>query len=198
MIVFATLFVCGGVYPITLLSAWCDAFAAERTTVLVVGGCDVHCCETSVIRRINNSVPTVGGGDKRYEHLHNKFELWGLPATKVVYYDIDIDIKKPVGHCASLCTCFFCAVRDPVATWPRKVKGYFNGGFLVLSPNRTEYTALRTHYTVSGRRFAEQDVLNDHFAGRWCKLPRECNWLHYRENYPHARGDPKVWMVHGA
>jgi hypothetical protein len=64
MIVFATLFVCGGVYPITLLSAWCDAFAAERTTVLVVGGCDVHCCETSVIRRINNSVPTVGGGTK--------------------------------------------------------------------------------------------------------------------------------------
>ena len=58
-----------------------------------------------------------------------------------------------------------------------------------------EYTALRQR-SADGRRFADQDVLNDHFAGRWEKLPKQCNWLHYKENYPGAMTDPAVYAVH--
>ncbi len=75
------------------------------------------------------------------------------------------------------------------------MKTYFNGGFFVLTPNVSEYKALR-HLKVSGRTFAEQDALNDHFHHRWCKLPKQCNWLGHMQNNPGARDDSSVWMVH--
>jgi len=194
MIVFATLFVCGGLVPLHRLHLWCQNIVPQKTVVLVVGTCNAS-CPNGIIHRIENSVPTAGHGNRRYEHLHNKLELWNLPYSRVVYYDIDTVLKPPVTRCAAQCHCQFCAVRDPVATWPQKSKTYFNGGFLVLSPNQAEYRQLRKR-TVTGRRFAEQDVLNDHFKNRWCKLKKECNWLHHKENHPHALKDPTVWMVH--
>ena len=94
-----------------------------------------------------------------------------------------------------MCSADMCAVRDPAATWPHKVKTYFNGGFFVATPSRAEYRGLRAR-GADGRTFAEQDVLNDHFAGRWQKLPKECNWLHYEENRRTALTDEEVMMVH--
>ena len=180
--------------PLHRLHLWCQNIVPQKTVVLVVGTCNAS-CPNGIIHRIENSVPTAGHGNRRYEHLHNKLELWNLPYSRVVYYDIDTVLKPPVTRCAAQCHCQFCAVRDPVATWPQKSKTYFNGGFLVLSPNQAEYRQLRKR-TVTGRRFAEQDVLNDHFKNRWCKLKKECNWLHHKENHPHALKDPTVWMVH--
>lgn len=171
----------------------------QATAIIVVGDCDaltaVSATEKPTVFRVLNSQRAVSTGHARYEHLHNKFILWNLPFDKVAYYDLDVVVKPPVNRCADMCTSAMCAVRDPVATWPRKRKTYFNGGFIVLAPNRDEYNALRNR-TTSGRRFAEQDVLNDHFANRWQKLPKECNWLHHTQNRPNALADDNVWVVH--
>ena len=72
-----------------------------------------------------------------------------------------------------------------MATWPVKSKTYFNAGFVVLRPDRDTYTRLMLR-SLDGRKFAEQDVLNDVFRNRWFKLHKQCNWLHYRENHPGA------------
>ena len=57
-----------------------------------------------------------------------------------------------------------------------------------------EYTALRQRSGAAG--VWDRDVLNDHFAGRWEKLPKQCNWLNYEENHPGAITDPAVYAVH--
>ena len=194
MIVFVTLFVCGGTYPATDVQAWTRMFASEQTAIIIVGKCTVFAPNTTIFRVIGSRA-SVGNARKKYEHLHNKFEIWKLPYPRVAYYDLDVVVKPPVARCAHMCSADMCAVRDPVATWPHKVKTYFNGGFFVATPSRAEYRGLRAR-GADGRTFAEQDVLNDHFAGRWQKLPKECNWLHYAENRRTALTDEEVMMVH--
>ena len=198
MIVFATLFVCGGWYTPHHVARWCNQFREERTAIIIVGSCDAlsewHGSRPTVYR-ILNSRASKGIGNKFYEYLHNKIKLWAMPYDRVAFYDLDIVVKPPVSKCAKMCYSAMCAVRDPVATWPRKVKTYFNAGFFVATPSVAEYTALRRR-SADDRRFAEQDVLNDHFAWRWQKLPKECNWLHLDENHPKALSDSSVYAVH--
>ena len=198
MIVFATLFVCGGGYTPSHVARWCKQFETQPTAMIVVGLCDPlaewHGRQPTVFR-VNDSRPSVGNSHKRYAHLHNKNKVWKLPYDRVAFYDLDVIVKPPVTRCAELCKSAFCAVRDPVATWPRKVKTYFNSGFFVATPSVVEYAALRKR-SADGRVFADQDVLNDHFAGRWEKLPKQCNWLSYEENHPGAITDPTVYAVH--
>lgn len=198
MIVFATIFICGGGYTPRHVATWCRQFQDETTAMIVVGTCNPlsnWAGRHPALFRIKNSRRSVGNSHVRYGHLHNKFNVWKLPYERVAYYDLDFIVKPPVARCAEMCNSDMCAVRDPVATWPRKVKTYFNGGFFVATPSRSEYDALRRR-PVNGRVFAEQDVLNDHFAGRWQKLPKECNWLNHKENNPGALADPRVYAVH--
>ena len=58
---------------------------------------------------------------------------------------------------------------------------YFNGGTLVLRPDRGVYDALVRELAsvedLSRYVFAEQDFLNEHFRGRWVALPYVYNAL---------------------
>lgn len=198
MLVFVSLFVCGGTNPLGDVQRFCSTFQAEKTALIVVGSCNVSAAaKNTTVYRVLDSKPSTGNGHFRYAHIHNKFKVWGLPYDRVAFYDLDVTVKPPVARCAALCApqCAICAVRDPYATWPRKVKTYFNGGFFVATPSKQEYTKLRA-LSTDGRTFAEQDVLNDYFAHRWCKLPKYCNWLNYKQTHPGALTDPSVWMVH--
>jgi len=196
-VVYASLFICGGVYPASLPAAWQVRLSRDLgeklAVVLIVAGV----CRVEGAFHVYR-VPTLQyyGQAKRYAYMRAKFELWNLPYDRVVYYDLDIRVKPPVGRCASLCSSSFCAVRDPVATWPFKTHRYFNAGFMVLAPSKAVYADLMRTRPSPGK-FAEQDTLNRYFSGKWQKLPRECNWLHSHENRPLALTDAGVFAVHG-
>jgi len=194
-LVFATLYVCGGVYSPRELGLWLRQFGDNPTAVVLVGNCHVGSLEGTFVHRVDFPRKQHLKSATRYRYLRAKFELWALPFERVVYYDVDVLVKNPVGRCQKLCTSSFCAVRDPVATWPIKSKTYFNGGFMVLTPSKSVYRRLMmTHPERS--KYAEQDTLNKFFAGQWQKLPRECNWLHHDENHPGAVSDDNVFAVH--
>lgn len=59
--------------------------------------------------------------------------------------------------------------------------GYFNSGFMVLTPNRETFAALQTALDGIGDLthypFPEQDLLNHFFARRWRQLPYGYNAL---------------------
>lgn len=195
MLVFATLFVCGGVYTDADVQRWAELVNGTKAVVLVAGECDLN-VRGAMVRRVPLGAPSHHTNAK-YVYVNAKFHLWRLPFKRVVYYDLDVFLKPPVTTCANMCPedQSFCAVRDPVATWPVKSKTYFNSGFLVLTPNKSvaeDLFAIRTE----NRRFPDQDILNEYFTGWWHKLPKECNWLNYLENHPSAKEDMAVHMVH--
>ena len=97
--------------PLHRLHLWCRSIVPQKFVVLVVGTCNAS-CPHGIIHRIEKSVPTRGHAKRRYNHLHNKLELWNLPYSRVVYYDIDTVVKPPVTRCAAQCRCQFCAVRS--------------------------------------------------------------------------------------
>jgi len=198
MLVFATLFVCGGIYTVADVQTWVDTVNSDARTkviVLAAGTCDLN-IRGATIHRVPLGTPSNNVGNVKYQHVEAKFHLWHLPCKRVVYYDLDVFLKPPATACANMCPADqpFCAVRDPVATWPVKTKTYFNSGFMVLTPNPKIADALFAIGTHN-RRFAEQDTLNEYFQA-WHKLPKQCNWLHYLENHPNAKEDEAVHMVH--
>jgi hypothetical protein len=198
MLVFATLFVCGGVYAVSTVQQWVDMVRGGGGTtiiVLVAGSCDVD-VHQALVRHVPLGTPATNVGNAKYRHLHAKFHLWRLPFKRVAYYDLDVFLKPPVDACARMCPDMqpFCAVRDPVATWPVRSKTYFNGGFFVMTPNKSVADALDA-IGADNKKFAEQDTLNDYFSA-WHKLPKHCNWLNYLENHKSAKTDPTVRMVH--
>lgn len=63
-------------------------------------------------------------------------------------------------------------------------RSYFNAGVLVLEPSAAEYECMLVKLAVhTCTRFAEQDFLNAHYAGRWNALPLTFNW-----------GKPSFWL----
>lgn len=151
------------------------------------------------IVRIPKGPRSVGTGAEKYEHVQAKFHLWELPYERIAYYDLDVEVKRPVSRCAELCPpdADMCAVRDPVATWPVRSKTYFNSGVFVMTPSKGVARALK-RLGADHRKFAEQDTMNEYFnTGRtWYHLPKECNWLHHEENRLSARSDSDVFAVH--
>ncbi len=89
--------------------------------------------------------------------------------------------------------CFYthCRGRDHVRE-PGAVDDYFNGGFLVIEPDRAlleqMLARLRGLQDLSGYQFAEQDFLNEFFEGRWQPMPYVYNAL---KTLPHQH--PQVW-----
>lgn len=148
------------------------------------------------IVRIPKGPPSVGTGNAKYEHVQAKFHLWELPYERIAYYDLDVEVKRPVSRCAELCPphADMCAVRDPVATWPVRSKTYFNSGVFVMTPSKGVARALK-RMGADRRQFADQDTMNEYF-NTWYHLPKECNWLHHKENRPSARSDSDVLAVH--
>lgn len=193
MLVYATLFVCGGKYTQETLFKWQEPFRGHSTVILVVGECRISAGE-SAVHRIPYPKPVLRM-NQWTKYTRAKFELWTLPYDRVVYYDIDIYVKAPVNRCARLCTASFCAVRDPIATWPVKSQRYFNSGFMVLTPSKRMYNALLEGKSLNNDAYVDQDVLNRAFPG-WQKLPARCNWLLYKQNRPTALTDEDVFAVH--
>jgi hypothetical protein len=198
VVVFATLFVCGGVCTVADVQRWADIVNSDvraKVVVLAAGTCDLN-IRGAAIHRVPHGPPSNNVGNVKYRYMHAKFHLWRLPFRRVVYYDLDVCFTPPVTACADMCPPDqpVCAVRDPVATWPIKTKTYFNAGFMVLTPNKSTANGLFALGT-DHRRFAEQDTLNEYFHG-WYKLPKQCNWLNYLENHPNAKTDDAIHMVH--
>ena len=198
-ITFATLFVCDGLYSRDDFVRWHAPFSAEPVVLIIAGGCAFSTRQfpNVAVRRIRKPSRTYNTLSPSYRFLRAKFEIWKLRYERVIYYDIDIFVKPPVRRCAHLCTGSFCAVRDPVAAMILGIRGqpYFNTGFMVISPSQQIYNDLMAT-EQHGPHFADQDTLNEYFKYRWQKLPKACNWLHYKENHPTAVTDPRVFAVH--
>jgi len=76
---------------------------------------------------------------------------------------------------------------------PDRVDNYFNGGFLVVEPDREVFDAMLTRLhgltDLTRFRFAEQDFLNEFFHGRWRPVPYVDNAL---KTLPHHH--PSMWV----
>jgi hypothetical protein len=195
---YATLFVCDGAYHRSDFERWVGPFESSPVMVVVAGGCPFPTAHMENVRvhRMRRPTTVYATANARYRYMRAKFELWALPYDRVVYYDLDVLVKRPVGACAARCASAFCAVRDPVVQWRLQVGPYFNSGFMVLRPShKTHSDLIATRPTRSGM-FGDQDTLNSYFKGKWQKLPKECNWLQYKENAPGALTDPRVLAVH--
>ena len=98
---------------------------------------------------------------------------------RVVYYDSDFIFTHSPATCVEHCpdAAPLCAVTDTGA-WLSKDRGfkYFNAGFLALTPSTEEFRWLFANYKdAAQRQFAEQDLLNDRFRGKWHELKKACN-----------------------
>lgn len=75
---------------------------------------------------------------------------------------------------------------------PDKVDNYLNGGFLLLTPDRTVFDAMLAQLAalddLSMYLFAEQDFLNQFWRDRWQPLPYIYNAL---KTLPHQH--PQIW-----
>ncbi|MFG1172796.1 glycosyltransferase family 8 protein [Erwiniaceae bacterium CAU 1747] len=75
---------------------------------------------------------------------------------------------------------------------PDKVDNYLNGGFLLLTPDRSVFDAMMTQLAalddLSTFLFAEQDFLNQFYRDRWQPLPWIYNAL---KTLPHQH--PDIW-----
>ena len=114
MLVFATIFVCGGGYTAADVDNWLAMMAGEKTAVITVGNCGhLGARRPTAAYNIPISRPSVGNGHARCAHLHNKNFVWKLPYRRVAYYDLDVVVKPPVNRCALMCNTPMCAVRGP-------------------------------------------------------------------------------------
>ena len=202
-VTFATLFVCGGVYTTDDFDRWVRPFSDVNVTVVVAGNCSIstkHYTNVAIQRVPLSSIQPAAGGLRRWKYTRAKFLMWRLPYDRVVYYDIDILVKPPVGRCAAMCTSSFCAVGD-IRQTQRSVgrnrsKPYFNSGFMVLRPSEQAYVDL-LNTKVKSPKFVDQDILNAYY-GRWQQLPKQCNWITYRRPglIPGLISDPSVLAIH--
>ena len=165
-VTFATLFVCGGVYTTDDFDRWVRPFSDVNVTVVVAGNCSIstkHYTNVAIQRVPLSSIQPAAGGLRRWKYTRAKFLMWRLPYDRVVYYDIDILVKPPVGRCAAMCTSSFCAVGD-IRQTQRSVgrnrsKPYFNSGFMVLRPSEQAYVDI-LNTKVRSAPFPDQDILN--------------------------------------
>ena len=197
-VTFATLFICGGVYTTDDFDRWVSPFSDVNVTVVVAGNCSIstkHYTNVAIKRVPLSSIRPVRNFRKR-KYTRAKFVLWRLPYDRVVYYDIDILVKPPVGRCAAMCTSSFCAVGDIRVTQRsrgrNRSKPYFNSGFMVLRPSEQAYVDI-LNTKVRSAPFPDQDILNAYY-GRWQQLPKQCNWITHRR--PGLESDPSVLAIH--
>lgn len=113
-------------------------------------------------------------------NCYNKIYLWDQEFDKVIYLDSDMLVVKNIDHLFNVeasfaaCEAFrseFCArTRKLVkAGWSRE---YFNGGFLVLKPNKKVYSDLMKLKDVieTPEDPSDQGLLNHYFKSNWQRL----------------------------
>ena len=77
---------------------------------------------------------------------------------------------------------------------------YFNAGHLIITPDAAEFEWLLQNYKkAQGREFAEQDLLNDRYRGKWHELQRACNHiLPFKADFLKPQGiafHAKTWEI---
>lgn len=84
---------------------------------------------------------------------------------------------------------------------PDKVDNYLNGGFLLLTPDKSVFDAMMAQLAalddLSTYLFAEQDFLNHFYRNRWQPLPWIYNALKtLPHQHPHVWNDKRVKNIH--
>lgn len=169
----------------------CQGIPERNMLVIIADRIDVKdyekLLELNIILRHVPVIKSEKVGHPRYQKILTKIWLWNFTEwnTRIVYYDSDMFFLRDPMECVNMCPphALLCAVSDPVATWPVMDKNYFNGGFLILKPNRTTFSQLlQEAMTNKYREFGDQNLINIFFRNRWYELQRKCNFLHAVED----------------
>ncbi|MFI6663142.1 glycosyltransferase family 8 protein [Streptomyces sp. NPDC050523] len=178
-------------------------------------GCAVH----EVERLMPTDRPDYAA--ERFTEVWTKLQVFGLTEyERVVFLDADMLLLRrmdelfdpPLTPDTPLAAVPACQCNpNRVATYPdhwttqncpynNPHPSYFNSGLLVLQPEATTLDALRTRMKdddCATFAFADQDLLNQHFAGRWRPLPYTYNALKtLRQSHPDLWNIQDVHNIH--
>jgi hypothetical protein len=134
-----------------------------------------------------------------YGTMLTKLHIWSLTQyDHVMYYDCDFVFQHNPESAFNECLWSnLCATPDTgMHMFDKSIKPntYFNGGFLVVRPNKKTYEELLSKKHLAFERpFVEQDLLNDIYKNKWGKLNSRYNLMHC---YSLKEVDPKVVAIH--
>jgi hypothetical protein len=134
-----------------------------------------------------------------YGTMLTKLHIWSLTQyDHVMYYDCDFVFQHNPESAFNECLWSnLCATPDTgMHMFDKSIKSntYFNGGFLVVRPNKKTYEELLSKkHLAFDRPFVEQDLLNDIYKNKWGKLDSRYNLMHC---YSLKEVDPKIVAIH--
>ena len=151
--------------------------------------------------------------DQNYASLFTKIAIFSLVQfDRVIYYDLDFIFQSnPITAFAACAGSIICACRDVGMTQSWLIdshlddvltpNNYFNAGFIVLKPNKYIYDELIAAVnsevkTVQTYKFAEQDLFNVYFKGKWKELDSSYNLMHAQHISTSAVAiHEKLWIL---
>eukprot|EP00039_Didymoeca_costata_P027068 m.17330 g.17330 ORF g.17330 m.17330 type:complete len:244 (+) comp5987_c0_seq2:86-817(+) len=127
------------------------------------------------------------GVHHRYVNTPTKIHMWTLTEwDRIAYFDSDMMFMQNPMKCVLKCpkTADVCGVSDPVGTWPVPNPEYFNSGALITKPSMEVYKKLKDMVDGGGHvgTFGDQELFNTLWQRSYTKLPRDCNFLHPKED----------------
>lgn len=127
-------------------------------------------------------------GNSHYASMLTKLHLWSLTEyEQIIYYDCDFIFQGNPASAFNQCLwSSLCATPDTgISDFNKAIRPgtYFNGGFLVIRPNKVQYKFLLDNkHHAQGKFFVEQDLLNQLYKNSWGKLDQSYNLMHcYRQ-----------------
>ena len=137
--------------------------------------------------------------NSQYSSMLTKLHAWSLTQyDHIIYYDSDFIFQSNPE--SAFDECFWsslCATPDTgIRNFYKNVKAgsYFNGGFLVIRPNKETYESLlKEQHRTHDKFFVEQDLLNEIYKNTWGKLNQRYNLMHC---YQQQEIEPEVVAVH--
>ena len=151
--------------------------------------------------------------DQNYASLFTKIAIFSLVQFDIIiYYDLDFVFQSnPIIAYAACAGSIICACRDGGMTQSWLIdshlddvltpNNYFNAGFIVLKPNKYIYDELIAAVnsevkTVQTYKFAEQDLFNVYFKGKWKELDSSYNLMHVQHISASAVAiHEKLWIL---
>ena len=151
--------------------------------------------------------------DQNYASLFTKIAIFSLVQFDIIiYYDLDFVFQSnPIIAYAACAGSIIRACRDGGMTQSWLIdshlddvltpNNYFNAGFIVLKPNKYIYDELIAAVnsevkTVQTYKFAEQDLFNVYFKGKWKELDSSYNLMHVQHISASAVAiHEKLWIL---